>query len=55
MTRVASREIHRDSDYLASDTHDGADSATTLLCYDIDFFVSGIVPDLYIENETGNF
>lgn len=52
MSKVATREIHRDSDYLASDTHSGADSSKTLRCDGIDFFVGGAVPDLYIENET---
>uniref|UniRef100_A0A6H1ZG88 Uncharacterized protein n=1 Tax=viral metagenome TaxID=1070528 RepID=A0A6H1ZG88_9ZZZZ len=50
--RTATREVNRDSDYLASDTHDGADAATTLRCDDVDFFVSGVIADLYIENTT---
>ena len=50
MSKTATREIHRDDDYLVSDTHNGGDAATTIYNKSIDFYVSGVVPDLYIEN-----
>ena len=44
-------EIHRDSDYLATGTHDGATS-TTLRDVGSDLKSWGVRADLFIENET---
>jgi len=50
MAKTATRETHRDDDYLVTGTHDGADAATTIRNESIDFMVCGIVADQYIEN-----
>ena len=45
-------EIHNDDDALATGTHEGVDSATTLRVKGADFKSCGVIEDLYIENET---
>jgi IS30 family transposase len=52
MAKTAQRERHIDSEYLATGTHGGTDSATTLRDRTTDFFISGAIADLYIENTT---
>lgn len=45
-------EVHRDSEYLATGTHKGADSSTTLVNRFSQFASCGVVDGLYIENDT---
>lgn len=55
MSRVASREIHRDSEPLFTGTHKGANGALVLRDPGVNFRALGVDPSLslYIENETG--
>ena len=54
MTKVASREIHRDSEPLATGTHSGASGSSVLRSRGACFRSLGVDPDLelYAENET---
>jgi len=54
MSRVATREIHRDDSPIFTGTHKGASSSATLYDKGVNFRALGVDPDLsqYCENET---